>query len=410
MLESLSQETTNQHLGTFAFLAHPTDKDSIHRAISDAFPLFDIPKIQSFVDFAQKTKLGNFEVASISHVPKISSDQGGYVDGYIIFSPYTAEEMFRLKQKDKKILIKNYIDKAISLNANIIGLGAFTSVITKGGQTCINDQCLFTTGSSLTALSAFEAVMSKITEKGKKINDINVGVVGAGGAIGKLVSKLFFEKAAQLTLIGNPKSPSSNKSIYNLIEQMVSTAVSSNTKDNFSSSEKIKSLFYDNNYSQDDISKFVEDHFKHTSSLDIAENPPLKFTTDINEVCSKLDVIICATSDTGTLILPENCKDDAILCDLARPSNIPVDNNDISSKRSVFEGGLIQFPHPVTFGTQNILWFPPEYNLACLAETIVLTMEKVTRNYSIGMDIDVEEARWVSQKSKEHGFSVYLEN
>jgi len=82
---------------------------------------------------------------------------------------------------------------------------------------------------------------------------------------------------------------------------------------------------------------------------------------------------------------------------------------DLRGDLVVFEGGLIKLPSAVRFGEMNVLGCPTGVNLACLSECIVLAMEGVTRNHSIGNRIDYAEALGVFAAAKRHGFTLHVD-
>ena len=100
----------------------------------------------------------------------------------------------------------------------------------------------------------------------------------------------------------------------------------------------------------------------------------------------------------------EDLKPGAVVCDVARPRNV---SKEVSVKRKdvlVIEGGIINIPGDVNFGFN--FGFPPKTSYACMAETMILALEKRYENFSLGRSLDVSKVDLISQMAAKHGFSL----
>ena len=130
---------------------------------------------------------------------------------------------------------------------------------------------------------------------------------------------------------------------------------------------------------------------------------PLRDSCDLDAGVRDADVILVATNSDEILIHPRHLRRSAIVCDVARPSNVAPDLGERRGDVLVFEGGLVQLPRPIEFGAKLQL-LPPRVALGCLAETALLAIEGDYGDHSIGQRLDVAEAEYIRGLAEKHGF------
>lgn len=114
--------------------------------------------------------------------------------------------------------------------------------------------------------------------------------------------------------------------------------------------------------------------------------------------------MLAVTSAVDFLIEPEDLKAGAIVCDVARPRNV---SREVASKRKdvlVIEGGVIKVPGNVDFHFD--FGFPPQTSFACMAETMILALEKRYENFTLGRKLTIEQIDTISQLARKHDFSL----
>ena len=130
----------------------------------------------------------------------------------------------------------------------------------------------------------------------------------------------------------------------------------------------------------------------------------LTVSNDIKHSLKDADVVIAVTSAVDFLIEPEDLKAGAIVCDVARPRNV---SREVASKRKdvlVIEGGVIKVPGNVDFHFD--FGFPPQTSFACMAETMILALEKRYENFTLGRKLTIEQIDTISQLARKHDFSL----
>src|SRR5262249_10104430 len=132
----------------------------------------------------------------------VVSKTGQTAYGEFIIVPRTAGELAQMPYYDAISEIKAAAQLAKQRGAKIIGLGAYTSVVTRGGL-YLKDNGLpaLTTGNSYTAVAAKQSIEAALEMIGRDLSTCSVAVVGATGSIGRAISILLSRKLGKLILV-----------------------------------------------------------------------------------------------------------------------------------------------------------------------------------------------------------------
>lgn len=328
----------------FAFLIHPIGIDDIYRKYKGLklLPETWVEKLTSQISPSE-----------VSHITNLCSEYGK-AEGWFIGLPLTTRMMTTLPEKKVigKIIEAGRI--AEKKGAKILGLGAHTSVVGDAGITVAqNLDIAVTTGNSYTVAAAYEATKEALRLLGRTIEDCEVSIVGANGSIGKVCAELACRSSKNVTLVGTH--------IEKLLE--------------------------------------LEDklHQKY-GPINI------KCTTSIREGIRNADAVITVTSSIKEIIYPEDIKSGAVVCDVARPRDVSRRVKDMRKDVLVIEGGVIEVPKEVEFNFN--FGFPPKQAYACMAETMILALEKRYETFSLGREIEIEKVDEISRLGEKHGFKL----
>ncbi len=184
-------------MDSFAFIIHPIDPK---RDVSRKFPLLGRVLNERQIDFFSTF----FPPVYISEIEGIASEATGkQVKGWFIACPYTPRRMLELPERTvyRKIIQTGHL--AEKLGADILGLGAFTSVVGDAGVTIANALDVpVTTGDSFTVALAIDAIREAARLMDIPLDKATAAVVGATGAIGQVCAELLAEDVERLYLIG----------------------------------------------------------------------------------------------------------------------------------------------------------------------------------------------------------------
>ncbi|MBG90851.1 MAG: aminotransferase III, partial [Actinobacteria bacterium] len=199
--------STEKKLGTFSFFIHPTTEDDLIDGLpSNTLCPLDTDSKNKLQQWMSSLKDIQKDACPVYYLPYLPSKKGGYVDGWLISSFLTPKEMIQLPRKEKLNLLSSYIDHAKAVNADIIGLGAFTSVISRSGTLIEHCDIPITTGNSFTALTCTKSVKLTCNQLDRNLSKSSVAIVGAKGSVGRLAALDISQNCKSLFLIGNPEN------------------------------------------------------------------------------------------------------------------------------------------------------------------------------------------------------------
>jgi predicted amino acid dehydrogenase len=126
--------------------------------------------------------------------------------------------------------------------------------------------------------------------------------------------------------------------------------------------------------------------------------------TDIPKALAASDIVITVTSAISDVVPADALRPGSVVCDVARPRDV---SHAVALQREdvlVIEGGAVEVPGDVDFHFN--FGFPPKTAYACMAETMMLALEGMVSDYSIGRDIAPEQVAEITALADKHGFKL----
>ncbi|MDN3378977.1 MULTISPECIES: aminotransferase class III-fold pyridoxal phosphate-dependent enzyme [unclassified Pseudoalteromonas] len=390
----------------FAFLMHFTVVEDCIRMMPKSMHIhYSEKEIRELAELIM-------EVGAVDYAPEVAleftvSNEHSYADGLMIMSPIQARDMMNLSTAEKVNLMKEFIAVAKREDVEFFGLGAYTSVITRGGEQNLNDieGLSFTTGNSLTALATTETVIEAANYN--LIGSV-ISVIGARGAVGKLMVSELSHWCDNIILMGRPGTE--KRLLVELVPILCQLAFSAEQ------SAQSGSVI-------DNIQGYIHSCVPELSSYIGALNEvPDQVVTQVCELLladdlivsmglgtsecyqstlEQSDFVVSATSEGKAFLNTEFLKEGAIAVDTARPFDFIVTPE---QKAEVLEGGLVIQPQALRYGDVNMVGLPPGINLACLSETIALAMDGCEGKFSFGKSIAYSQACYVLDVARNQGF------
>lgn len=323
----------------FAFVIHPIKpKDAARKyPIARFMPDWVIEKFYG----RKKPFIG-------SYIKGVESKTGAKTEGLFIICPLTPDMMLHklpLEAVYEKLIYCSELAK--SEGAEIMGLGAFTSVVGDGGITVAkNSPIAITTGNSYTIATSIQGALKACQMVGVDRGSATLAVVGATGSIGKTCAKMLSPYFGNSIVIGRD------------MERTEAVAL---------------------------------------------ECDRAQASTDVSSI-KGADLVITVTSAGADLIFPEHLKRGAIVCDVARPRDVSVKVAKERPDVLVIEGGVVAVPGDVDFGMS--FGFPPKTAFACMSETMMLALEGKIENFTLGKDVSVEQVEETIRLADKHGFEL----
>lgn len=405
-----ARKSTGHKRGTFAFFIHPTCDADLLKTVPGGENAYEPEELMRISQWLATLKRGDRRASAAYYMPAVPSRMGGYVDGWLISSFLNPAEMLRLSARDKKTLLHSYVAAARAKGANVLGLGAFTSVISRAGTALSQCGIPVTTGNAYTALSSTDSLRQLCRERGLEVARMRLGVVGAGGSVGRLVTLDLAPECGGAVLIGRNASslPTlealAGELLLEVLRERQPCALLSTLRDR--DLDRVHLPATEDTASKRQFYHHLRTLFERRTA---SRQPfPITLSTDAGSALPNCDLVVTATSHGEAFIAPSALAANALVCDVARPSDLTREVVSTRPDLLAFEGGLVRLPVPIRFGGANILGLDTGVSLACLAETLVLTMAQVQHNYSLGGTSSLTEARQVFAWAREHGFTTHL--
>jgi acetylornithine/succinyldiaminopimelate/putrescine aminotransferase/predicted amino acid dehydrogenase len=336
----------------WAFLVHYTRPRDVRTADPTLHALSD-DELRRVCDRAAQLPPG-----VVLEAPTIVSPATGEeVSGWLIGLPWLPEHLRRRGRERTGQAIRDAVDLAHGLGADVVGLGGFTAPFSDRGQDVVRRGPAITTGNVLTAAVAVDAVERALGRRGLDPRACRVAVVGALGSVGLMAARLVARwRPARLVLVGNPASA---------------------------------------------IAPLEDRAAQLRWPGGVAEAAPSLASL------GACDVVISASGAARDILHASVVAAGAIVCDVARPPDAPQAlraRGDVT----VIDGGLVRLPvRGVAFGPGNLQGLPDGVVLACLAETVLHALDGTTADTGVGYDVPVEEADRVIAMAARHGFATW---
>lgn len=331
-------------LEAFAFLLHPLNIEDVTKKYKVA------DKVSPRIVASLLKRRPPFVVSEITGIKSITGTQAV---GFFVVVPLLSWQFSELEEDYVLEKLSKACNVGKKVGAKIIGLGAFTAIPGGGGRILANEVDIpITTGNTYTTTLAIEGSKKAAEIMDVDIANAKVAVVGATGSIGRACAEIMAAEAGELVLVGRD-----------------------------------------------------QDHLEEVQAL-IKDSSGFEAETSckISEALSDADLVITVTGSADSLIYPDDLKAGAIVCDVARPRDVSKLVSEIRNDVLVIDGGIVNVPGNVDFGLD--FGPPPRMAEGCIAETILLTLERRYENYTIGKNITVERVKEMGQLAQKHGFKL----
>lgn len=342
-------------MDNFAFIIHPIDP---RRDVRRKYPLLGTLLPESFIDFFS----GHWPPVYISHITGIrSAATGKEIEGWFVACPYTPRRMVTLPEAQVYRKIVETGRLAERLGAQLLGLGAFTSVVGDAGVTISRELTIpVTTGDSYTVAVAVAAIKRAAHCMDIDLRNATAAVVGATGAIGSVCAELLAADVPQIMLLTHQRPHRRSERL-----------------------EQVKSR--------------VE--AAGAQAILAADTSALR----------QADLVITVTSALQAILAPGDLKPGCVVCDVARPRNVSRAVVEQRDDVLVIEGGMVEAPGGGGASSVDFHFdfgFPPRMAYACMAETMTLALEGRYECFTLGKEIAIDRVQEIAALAERHGFRL----
>lgn len=334
-------------MNRFGFLIHPLGMRDVVRHLPNVAGKRP-PLVEKVLEWTP-----SYHAAHITGVR--SAYDGSEIEGDFYTVPLFPKQIIGL---DRQFVVGRILDAckmAENDGAQIVGLGGYTSVVGSAGLTVAEEMdCAITSGNSYTVATCLEGAYQVAEMLNIDTKKAVVAVVGATGSIGGVCSKILASQGVGKLVLGGrsiPRLTNTANEIYELLPQT-----------------------------------------------------NIELTTDIASGLTEADIIVSCTSSGGGILQPEAFKPGCVICDVAVPHDVCREVAQLRPDVLVIEGGVVEAPGQACFNFD--FGFPEGICLACMAETMILTLEGCFEDFSIGRGLQIEKVRQISELAKKHGFKL----
>lgn len=336
------------------------------------------------------------------HKQYITSASGEVVELNLVGVPYTAEQIISRvrggEAKDVLELMKSAYEYAKELGVSQVGFTGYSSIATNNCTAITEDSAGLTSGNSLTAALALDALHSAMEDNDIEAESSTLAVVGGAGNIGKILAEIEAEQFAKLILIGRQGSERRLKKLASRIcEQAYDSLLTDGSVRGIAKTLEehclLNNLYFESG-------KDAAEYFLN-SDLEI-----VKVSTDMGEL-KGARAIITATNTPDDLIYPEHLAhgsgEPTVISDVSVPADVSKEVLNLENV-SVLNGGRVLLPLEQSL---NVVGMPLQEGelYACMAETILLGFEGIKESFSYGA-LEKEKVKKIRRLSHQHGFKV----
>jgi acetylornithine/succinyldiaminopimelate/putrescine aminotransferase/predicted amino acid dehydrogenase/acyl carrier protein len=387
--------------GRFAFLVHPLawkDYGDLDRTLT-ALTNDQLATLSSAM-------ADNFDPFVIGQT-RVVGKNGKAAFGEFILVPRRAEELKSMPQAQALDEIHKGVALGAKRGANIIGLGAYTSVVTRGGLSLKGLPVpALTTGNSYTAVAARDTIRLAAAEKGWLLPNRSVAILGAAGSIGDATAILLSCDIGRLVLLGNPAHPDeSRQRLLQVAGRIVWARRQSDEgpqplPGSVASWARELDFYVPARPDRATLARLGEELIRRSGSVVVS--------VDAAGMLPEVDLIVSCTSSTEHIVREEWLRSRVVVCDVSRPSNIAADVGLNRPDVMILNGGVVRMPGNASLGINASLGHGLSY--ACMAETMMLAMEKRYEDTSLGFDLAPDRVIEMERLANQLGFEAVLDH
>ena len=237
----------------------------------------------------------------------------------------------------------------------VLGLGGYTSILTRNGRRLKTPDLALTTGNALTIGMGILSLQKAAKQLNIDASTSTLAIIGATGNISATYALMMAPQVKKLLLI--VRRPASEK-LNQLQAQLKNVAPSTQV--------------------------VISDQL-----------------ADLRD-CS---LIVSASNSAEPLIYPQHLSSNpVVICDISLPSDVAPEISQQRPDVLAIQGGVVRLPHNPDFRISGIP-LPPGYAFACMSETLLMGLEGMKSHGSYGA-ISTEQVFQSLAIAEKHGFTL----
>lgn len=366
----------------FAFVVHPLHTDML-RELDESLDRFTTGELDRLMErFDAASCILNPAPFVVGAAP-VRSATGARAHCELIGLPYTAERLLGFSGSKATRVIAEAVELGVERGAELVGLGAYSSIVTANATTLPDFPVPITTGNAFTAASAAQGVLDAAELRGVDLGVSRVAVIGASGSIGSMVARQLAAHAGTLDLVGNPTQPQRARRALHAVTVQIAEEL--RRHGGTSPAAQIA----------------AEARSPEDAAQALIDSGTVTVGTDAQAAVRRSGIVVTATSSPHALLTPEMFAPDAIVCDISEPSNVPP----LAEHRPdvlLFDGGIVALPGLQDLGVRYGLESGHAY--ACMTETMLIALSGEEDLVSVGSTLTTGSVTRLRELAAVHGF------
>lgn len=296
-------------------------------------------------------------------------------------------------------LVEEAVALAVQEGCQIIGLGGYTSIITRNGTTLATEDIGITTGNALTVAMGIEALEREAQRLGISLQTASLAVIGATGNIASIYAEIMAEKVPRLYLCGRPGSEERLHAVANQIYAQALHALRQHAVQT-----GVAWALQNSGLSYKELEELAQDELFQQLSMRLGLQAPVSCHTDL-QVLKQAPLILAASNTPEPVIFPELLgPGPVVICDISMPMDTAPELLNLRPDLCIIRGGVVSLPKNPDFVIAGIP-LEPGLCFACMAETLLLGLENQRNHASYGR-LTKAQVQASLEMARRHGFSL----
>ena len=331
---------------------------------------------------------------------ELKSTTGARVEVLIVALPFTADNALAALREGRDEpyveLIRAGVRMSRDAGCSMVGLGGYTSILTRNCRAVNEPGVGVTSGNALTVAASLEALLQAADRL--SLRRRRLGVVGAAGNIGAALAEVAAEEVDEVVLVGRSgKVGRLNRvagRLYGAAWERARTGGTDPIARAVAATRAFREAAGDSGTGPPRARQIMEE---------LGDGGPVRVAADM-EALVACDLIVSATNAVQPVILPEHVAPDrpVIVSDVAVPQDV---DDRVGRERPlacVLKGGMVRAPMDQSL---DLIGLPQEKGelYGCVAETVLLGLAAVRENFSYGA-LSAGRVRRARELARIHGF------
>jgi len=344
----------------------------------------------------------------ILHETEVRSSTGKKVELTVIGVPFTAAQALDSMREGSDWcldLVREGVEAARMLGCTVVGLGGYTSIVSNGGRSLVEDELVLTNGNSLTVAAAHEAILRVAKAIGLDLRTCLLGVVGGAGNVGAALAELGADEVGKILLIGRRDvnrflRPVAQRIYASALQRVAEGSCDRGIAQAISETHVVRHAVR-NGYTH---SKEFLDGFYQALADEMGDAVPIRCSDSMGELES-CQVVVSATNAARPVVSPAHIGyGPVVVCDVAVPQDVESAVESERPQARVIRGGTVRAPLGQILGIPAIPLRGSEL-YGCLAETILVGFVGCDDHFSYG-PLTISRVRQIREWAAIHGFEM----